>query len=57
MATVRLQPIGNFKMATVRFSSSSCHDHPQHLTQPRPAQKGAAGGRGGVRQDHISLQC
>jgi len=57
MATVRLQPIGNFKMATVQFfssSSSSCHDHPHtHLTQLRPDQQRSARGCGGVRQDHI----
>jgi len=46
MATVRLQTIGNVIMATVRSSSSSCHDHPQHLTQPRPEQQAAGGGRG-----------
>ena len=48
MATVRLQPIRNFKMATVRFSSSSssCHDHPQHLTQLGPDQQGRRDGAG-----------
>ena len=49
MTTVRLQPIGNFKMATVGFSSSSssCHDRHRTRNSPRPAQQRAVGGRGG----------
>jgi len=51
MATVRLQPIGNFKKVTVQFSSSSCHDHPQHITKPRLDQQGTVGGRGEVAKE------